>query len=362
MSMPSIRGDIPARLLDVLRKRIAGQGPMPVHEYMRLCAEHPQHGYWQRQDTVGAAGDFITAPEISQVFGELIGLWSVITWQGLGQPAPLHLVELGPGRGTLMRDALHAARIVPDFLAAATIHLVEISQQMRAVQRETLSVVQIQTAWHGSLEEVPAGPAIIIGNEFLDALPVRQLIACEDGWRERMVSVAPDGSLQFDIGPRVDLPSEEPPARGSVLELRAGEDKLLDALAARSDPYLALLLDYGPAALSYGDTLQAVHRHTYADPLSEPGTADLSTHVQFGQLAAKAKARGQAAHGPLTQAEFLGRLGIIERAQRLMSANPQRAGEIEAGVQRLISPSGMGSLFKAMVIAPPDLPPPVPFG
>ena len=354
------RTDLP--LLDVLRARIAQDGPLPVDQYMRVCLEDPRHGYWQRAATIGADGDFVTAPEISQVFGELIGLWSAVVWQGMGRPSPLRLVELGPGRGTLMRDAWRAARAMPRFLDAATIHLIEVSASLRVAQEQTLASDSHRVSWHGALDQVPPGAAIVIANEFLDALPIRQLVHHQDAWHERVIDVAPDASLRFAVGPRVDFRSAAAPENGAIVELRAGEDEVLRALAVRAEPCIALFIDYGPAEPSIGDTLQAVRRHAYADPLLEPGTADLTAHVQFAALAEKARAAGLATHGPITQAEFLGRLGIVERTQHLMAANPDRAGEIETAVQRLISPGGMGGLFKVMAVASPHLPPPPPFG
>ena len=361
---------------------------------MRACLADPQHGYWQRPATIGAGGDFITSPEISQVFGELIGLWSVVVWESMGRPAPLRLVELGPGRGTLMRDALRVAKAVPKFLDAATVHLIEMSAPLRDVQRRTLLSPPLRGSageagighqqslgfpppltpprkgegdpcafvWHETLTEVPSGAAIVIANEFLDALPVRQLIYGDDIWRERVVGLAPDGGLQFAAGPEVSYHSDTRPGHGAIIELRAGEEDVLAALAARAEPNVSLFIDYGPAELSFGDTLQAVRHHAYADILAEPGMADLTAHVQFAALAQKARSAGFAADGPITQAEFLGRLGIVERAARLMSANPDRAGEIEAAIQRLMSPTGMGGLFKVMAVRSPVLSPPVPFG
>lgn len=358
-NIPADRTDLP--LLDVLRVRIARYGPLPVDQYMRVCLEDPRHGYWQRAATIGAGGDFVTAPEISQVFGELIGLWSAVVWQGMGQPSPLRLVELGPGRGTLMRDAWRAARAMPQFLDAATIHLIEVSASLRAAQEQTLASLDRRATWHRALDQVPPGAAIVVANEFLDALPIRQLVFVGDAWHERVIDVGPESSLRFAVGPGVEF-SGMPPENGAIVELRAGEDEVLLALAARAEPSIALFIDYGSAEPSIGDTLQAVRRHAYADPLVEPGTADLTAHVQFAALAAKAHATGLATHGPITQAEFLGRLGIVERTQRLMTANPDRAGEIETAVQRLISPGGMGGLFKVMAVGSPHLPPPPPFG
>ena len=363
--MPNARTDGDSPLLRRLREAIARDGPMPIDRYMQQCLADPEHGYWHRAASIGADGDFVTAPEISQVFGELIGLWAAVAWERMGRPAPLRLVELGPGRGTLMRDALRAGRALPGFLEAASVHLVELSAPLRALQWQALTPLLSQGAkatWHERLGEVPPGPAIVVANEFLDALPIRQLVHAGGAWRERVVDVAPDGGLRFALGPAVSYRSEARAEDGAVLELRAGEDDVLATLASRSAPLAALFIDYGPADAAFGDTLQAVRRHAYADPLTDPGTADLTAHVQFAALAAKARHAGFAADGPVTQAEFLRRLGLAERAARLMSANAERAGEIEAAVQRLMSPTGMGGLFKALAVRSPALPPLVPFG
>jgi len=334
---------------------------MRVDEYMQACHAHPLYGYRHKLDSIGSAGDFVTAPEISQVFGELIGLWSAVVWETMGRPAPLRLVELGPGRGTLMRDALRAGRAMPAFVAAVSVHLVEVSEPMRRLQRAALLGSAAPT-WHDTLAEVPAGPSIVIANELLDALPIRQLVRDGQAWRERVVALDPRGGLTFAAGDAVEFKSAVPVSEGAIVELRAGEDELLAALAARAVPCAALLIDYGPAAPAIGDTLQAVRDHAYTDPLADPGTADLTAHVQFAALAGKARAAGLAADGPITQAEFLGGLGIVERTARLMAANPSRAAEIETATQRLLSPGGMGQLFKAMVVRSPALPAPPPFG
>jgi NADH dehydrogenase [ubiquinone] 1 alpha subcomplex assembly factor 7 len=382
-------------LLAVLRTRIEREGPMPVDAFMRICLDHPEHGYWRSAQTIGTGGDFITAPEISQVFGELIGLWCVVVWQSMGSPAPLRLVELGPGRGTLMRDALRAARAVPPFLVASTVHLIETSVPLRTIQQETLGsnlVVSlsnhgdgsaavlrqaqheggsrdwrahdVSVEWHEAMDQVPEGPAIVIGNEFLDALPIRQLVFVDGAWRERVVGIDARGALRFAAGPRVTggtevLETTMPP--GAIVELRAGEDVLLAQLARRASPLVALFIDYGPARPATGDTLQAVRRHAWVDPLSRPGRTDLTAHVLFADLARKVNGAGLVPDGPITQAEFLGRLGVAERAARLMAANPKQAGDIEAAVQRLISPTGMGELFKVLAVRSPTLPVTVPF-
>jgi NADH dehydrogenase [ubiquinone] 1 alpha subcomplex assembly factor 7 len=367
--MPSLqpKGE-PHGLLAELRERIRREGPMRVDEFMRVCHAHPRYGYRQKASSIGAAGDFVTAPEISQVFGELIGLWGAVVWEAMGRPAPLRLIELGPGRGTLMRDALRAGKALAGFLPAISVHVVEISEPMRQLQRAALLGSDADqggapaVTWHDTLAEVPAGPAIVIANEFLDALPIRQLVHDGGAWRERVVAVGPDGILTFAAGNAVEFKSLSSASRGGIVELRTGEDELLAALAARAAPHAALFIDYGPAEPAFGDTLQAVSGHSYTDPLAEPGAADLTAHVQFASLARKARAVGLAVDGPITQAEFLGRLGIVERTARLMAANPARAGEIEAATQRLMSPGGMGQLFKAMAVHSPSLPAPPPFG
>jgi SAM-dependent MidA family methyltransferase len=368
MPGPQADGGAPGELLAVLVERVRREGPMPVDRFMQACLGHPLYGYRHQPHSLGRAGDFVTAPEISQVFGELIGLWCAVVWEGMRKPALVRLVELGPGRGTLMRDALRAARTMPGFLAAASVHLVEVSPPMRELQRQTLETAGAPAgqappvAWHETVDVVPAGPAIIVANEFLDALPIRQLVYDGRLWRERVVALGPDGRLAFATGGIVEFRSDAPAAQGAIAELRFGEEALLAALAARPAPHVTLLIDYGPAEAAFGDTLQAVRHHAYVDPLAEPGTADLTAHVQFAVIAAKARAAGLAVDGPLSQAEFLGRLGIVERTARLMAANPARAGEIEAATQRLMSPGGMGQLFKALAVRPSGLPVPPPFG
>jgi SAM-dependent MidA family methyltransferase len=351
------------KLLALLRQRIGRDGPMRLDAYLRLCLGHPEHGYWRTAPAIGAGGDFITAPEISQVFGEIIGLWAVASWQRLGQPAAMRLIELGPGRGTLMHDGLRAAALVPPFLAAVSVHLIEISPALRQQQRQRLATIATPAiSWHDTLADVPAGPAIVIGNEFLDALPIRQLVFAADGaWRERTVELNAEAGLQFGLGEAVAFQAQPPPRPGDVAEIRSGEDELLEALQRRQQPLLALFIDYGPAELAYGDTLQAVRRHAYVDPLSHPGEADLTAHVQFAAFASKARAAGFATHGPMPQAEFFGRLGMAERAARLMAASPAWAQQIETGVQRLLAPSGMGGRFKVLIVRSPQLAAPEPF-
>ena len=348
-------------LLAVLRARICREGPLPLDAFMTLCLADPDHGYWNKAHAIGADGDFITAPEISQVFGEIIGLWAATTWQRMGAPAEVRLIELGPGRGTLMADALRAAAVLPLFLAAVRVHLIEISPTLRQAQQHRLATAGQAVCWHERLAQVPAGPAIVIGNEFLDALPIRQLVFGEGGWRERTVALAGGAALRFGLGEVVAFQGHAPPRPGDVAEIRGGEDVILADLKERAEPVVAAFIDYGPAHAGYGDTLQAVRRHAYVDPLSAPGRSDMTAHVQFGPLAAKARAIGLAVDGPVPQAEFFGRLGMVERAARLMAASPACASQIEGGVQRLMAPAGMGSQFKVLIVRSPQLPSPAPF-
>jgi SAM-dependent MidA family methyltransferase len=365
--MPEVQPNVPGGdIAASLCERIRRDGPMPVDRFMRACLDDPARGYRLKPQTIGAAGDFVTAPEISQVFGELIGLWCAVLWEGMGRPAPLRLIELGPGRGTLMRDALRAAKALPAFMDAATVHLVEISPPLRHLQRGLLVRTDGEetfpnVTWHEALQDVAPGAAIIVANEFLDALPIRQLLNHDGAWHERVVEAAPEGGLRFASGARVEYASEAPQP-GAVAELRVGEEELLAALGARREPLAALFVDYGPADPSFGDTLQAVRRHGYADLLADPGMADLTAHVQFAALAGKARAGGFAVAGPIAQAEFLGRLGIAERTAKIMAANPARAAEIEAATQRLMAPTGMGQLYKAIAVHSPGLSSPPGFG
>ena len=338
-----------------LRRIIALDGPITVADYMRLCLGHPQHGYYVTRDPLGAQGDFTTAPEISQMFGELIGAWAVAVWRQMGSPARVNLVELGPGRGTLMADALRAAKAAPDFLSAVAIHLVETSPALRATQESNLAPRNGSITWHHRIEDVPEGPLIGIANEFVDALPIDQFVR-DRGWHFRMVGLA-DDRLAFMVAPD-PLPGNESleAPTGAILERR--HDRPAALLARRLAEYggAALIIDYGHVASGFGDTLQAVADHKFADPLAAPGEADLTAQVDFAALARTAVREGARAQGPLTQGDFLRRLGIEQRAARLKAkATPQQAADIDAALARLTAPDQMGRLFKVLAIADPKL-------
>jgi NADH dehydrogenase [ubiquinone] 1 alpha subcomplex assembly factor 7 len=358
--------DADAPLLDEIRRRIAARGPMPIAQYMRLCLVHPQYGYYINRDPLGSGGDFITAPEISQMFGELIGVWMATVWRQMGAPENFRIVELGPGRGTLMDDALRATKAVSGFRQASVLHLVEISPALREVQERRLAKTGLAMLWHDRLEDVPGGPSIIVANEFIDALPVHQAVKRDDGWHERVVTVTAEGNLAFDAGPEplrffdTSLPrSLRGAPLGSIYEWRA--DTIALELGRRTrDDGAALIIDYGHAHFGLGDTLQAVARHAFTDPLRAPGMADLTAHVDFEALAQCAETMGARIHGPIRQRDLFLRLGIEERAAVLKSAvSEQKAHDIETAFSRLIAGGerGMGELFKAIAIAAPKLGP-----
>jgi SAM-dependent MidA family methyltransferase len=339
-----------------IRRRIAASGPMPVAEYMSLCLTHPQYGYYVAQDPLGAAGDFTTSPEISQMFGELLGLWAASVWPQMGSPKPLRLVELGPGRGTMMADALRAAHVVPEFRAALVVHMVEISPVLEERQRAALTGVGVPVAWHSELTQVPEGPTIILANEFFDALPVHQAVMCADGWHERVVRIGDDDRFAFgharDPIPLFDQmvpPAVRDAQIGEIFEWRSDQIALeLGRRVARHEG-AALVIDYGHLKSALGDTLQAVGWHALADPLATPGLIDLTAHVDFEALAQAAESMGARMQGPIDQSAFLRDLGIRERAEALRrGAPPNKAAEIDTALARLISEerTGMGRLFK----------------
>jgi len=348
-----------------IHERIAREGPLPVDEFMRLCLYDPAYGYYSRRPVFGLAGDFITAPEVSQMFGELLGLWAATVWHLLGEPDPVMLVELGPGRGTMMADALRAVRAVPEFRKAARVHLVENSLDLQMRQRQTLAGVDdVMLRWHMTLGEVPAGPAIILANEFFDALPVHQAERLATGWHERTVAVNAGGELALTIAaePLVDFEKRLPPALGrarigAIFEWRA--DQFAAEIAGRvAERGAALVIDYGHLRSAAGDTFQAVRSHRHASPLAAPGLTDITAHVDFEALGRVAQAAGARIHGPVEQGALLKRLGIEARAAALQAhAEEEKRPAIAAALERLIGTgrADMGTLFKAIGLSPPQI-------
>jgi len=355
-------GSAATPLTERLAARIARDGPISVAQYMDACLHDPDHGYYRGQAAIGQAGDFITAPEISQIFGELIGLWCVLVWRGMGSPSKLRLIEIGPGRGTLMRDALRAARLVPEFRAALSVELVESNRVLQAAQQETLAGESIPMRWRGDLAPGD-GPVILIGNEFLDTLSIDQWVLHDGAWRIRSVGLDREGALTFvaeeaSAAVPPSMPPDLIPKEGCIFESRGRPfAELVTAIKKLGAPVAGLLIDYGHTRSGFGDTLQAIGAHRYVDPLHSPGKADLSAQVDFAAFADAARAEGLAVDGPLTQGELLGRLGIIERASRLMAMNPTLAASIEASVARLLAPGGMGTRFHAVGIRSVDISP-----
>lgn len=358
-----------------MEKIIAASGPMTVAQYMELALTHPEFGYYMRKDPLGVKGDFTTAPEISQVFGELVGAWLASQWLAMGKPQ-CALAEPGPGRGTLMADILRATKHVAGFHDAVSLHLIETSPALKAKQWQALSGKHPHIEWHGAFSEIPAKPLLLVANEFFDALPVRQFVF--DGeWKERMVEIK-NGNLSYIVMPaEAGIQSLLRRKRGALdpgqnYNLKVGRDDNVvyehspaaQAIARAIGAHIknhggaALIVDYGHEGKS-GDTLQAVRDHQYHDPLIEPGTADLTCHVDFGLLKEAAQESGAAVYGPAPQGIFLNALGANRRAAKLCEAagGAQRAS-ILSGVERLLSLKQMGYLFKVLAITHPSHPRP----
>ncbi len=361
---------------ETIRTMIESEGPMPLDRFMELCLTHPEHGYYSARDPLGAGGDFVTAPEISQMFGELVGLWAAETWARMGSPKAVRLVELGPGRGTMMADALRACRVAPAFLDAITeIDLVETSAHLRERQEEKLGRRGKPVVWRDQLSDVPEGPAIVLANEFLDALPVRHFVKVEEGWCEKLVGIDENGVFFFGLSPQPETLIHAEAPVGAVLEIGAASHKLTAELASRIVAHggAALIIDYGHVTTSLGETLQALRRHEAIDPLADPGECDLTAHVDFASLGRAAHAVGAAVWGPITQGEFLRSLGIVQRAEALKrNASALQAITIGRELARLTATEeergasgrmvpGMGDLFKVMAITQPDCPAPPSF-
>jgi NADH dehydrogenase [ubiquinone] 1 alpha subcomplex assembly factor 7 len=346
-----------------LAERIARNGPITVADYMAAALNDPDHGYYRNADPLGAGGDFTTAPEISQLFGELVGAWLIDCWEQAGRPGRVNLVELGPGRGTLMADIMRVGRHAPDWLKAVQLHLVEINPRLRQTQAEILSAYTPQ--WHESLSTVPDGPIMLVANEFLDALPIRQLVFWNGAWRERLVGWNAETGFQFVVsaGPStlsLLLPADLPAAQGDVYELSPAVIAVGTEIARRiaRDGGAALIVDYGRTASASIETLQAVRAHRMVRVLDDPGAVDLSAHVDFALLARIARETGAIAAGPATQGEFLGALGIGLRAERLKPGlTADAAATLDQAARRLTDPKAMGQLFKVLAIVSPSINP-----
>jgi NADH dehydrogenase [ubiquinone] 1 alpha subcomplex assembly factor 7 len=344
-------------LAERVAAQIAAQGPISVADYMSIA----NAGYYAARDPLGRAGDFVTAPEISQVFGEMLGLWCVQVWHDQGRCATKRLVELGPGRGTLMADALRAMRVAPEFLDGIEIVLVESSPALKQAQQERLREWGDKIRWTGRFDSSFGDrPLFLLANEFFDALPIRQYVKTMRGWRERMVTLTGD-KLDFALSP-VPVPDAAiPPGRGDapdggVCEICPSALSLADEIACivALQGGGALIVDYGYDKPDFGETLQAVQDHAFAGILDDPGESDLSAHVDFAALASAASRASVS--GPIAQAEFLDDIGVVRRFEQLASRNPAKAGELWSQLDRLVNPEQMGTLFKALAIVPRGAP------
>lgn len=356
-------------LKDRIVRRIEMEGPISVSDYMEMCLFDPEHGYYTTRQPFGVKGDFTTAPEISQIFGELLAVWIYSAWQQTGSAMPAIFAEIGPGRGTMMADMLRALnRIDPEFCKAVEIVMIEASPRLAGRQKQALAQAPAQPEWIASVDEIRPLPLFIVGNELFDAIPFRQYVKTAGGWRERCIGVTSQGALAFAEGPsspdRRLLPSGSDSAPdGSIVEIAPRRFALMEAICRHIADHggAGLFIDYGYFGPALGDTFQAVRAHEHADLLSDPGTADLTSHVDFAALAAAAKAASlSAACG--TQGDFLVKMGLLERAAGLEASAGERArAQISAAVDRLAGEKAMGRLFKVIAVAGRTLPlPPFP--
>jgi len=406
------------------------RGPITVHEYMSQASNNAVHGYYQRSgEKIGASGDFVTAPEISQLFGEMVGIWCLSTWQSLGEPKEIDIIELGPGRGTLMKDILSVATKFPKFKSAINIHLVELSETMRTIQQETLfcssksddgetpptkneqGIVQrkclqgIQISWYHMLQQIPEKtgvPTLVIGQEFLDAFPVHQFVYTKAGWREKLVDIdTSDNSKYFfrlvlsnnatpaaqallirrgNVGPTqgaAKAPSSNLDQRGYIpVELKENDGVEISPLTLATcedvakrivkNRGAALFVDYGEN-FTQSDSLRGFKKHKQVSILSEPGEVDITADVDFAACANSARRRGAVVYPAIGQGEFLQRLGIVQRVEKLIQAESttdEQASQVVASLKRLIgsSETEMGSRFKVLALAgDSNLPPLVGF-
>lgn len=348
------------RLEQRIAELIAALGPIPVSEYMSLCLFDPRDGYYTTREPFGAQGDFITAPEISQMFGELIGVWLYEAWRTLGRPMPVTVAEIGPGRGTLMKDMLRTlARLDQAFVGQADFAMVETSPRLTDVQKETLAQAPATPIWHKTIDTLPRAPLLIVGNELFDAIPIRQFVRTAKGWNERMVGLDDNDRLCFFAGAasldRSLLPPDAGDAPvGSIVELSPARSALMTNICERiaGNGGVGMFLDYGFLRPGVGDTLQALRKHRHEDVLASPGEADLTSHVDFAALAEAARAHGLETR-TATQGSFLLDLGLLERAGQLGARGSEALREKLYGeVERLAGPQAMGELFKVLAVMP----------
>lgn len=349
-----------------IKTLIRMNGPMSVADYFVLCLADPEFGYYRTREPFGKGGDFITAPEVSQIFGEMIGVFVVHTWKCHGLPNPVRLVEIGPGRGTMMSDMLRViAKLAPDLYRDATVHMVETSARLRQVQRDTLTSHSDKISWHDSVDEVESGFALIVANELFDAIPIRQFVKTGAHFVERVVSLDADDTLIFSAGTAVLDPSFLPDGAerapdGTIYEFSPARRAVMETLCERlkQEGGTALIMDYGHMATGFGDTLQALRAHNYDPPLAHPGIADLTSHVDFEDLARTALSSGVSVTGCLRQGDFLLGLGIKDRAGLLGRGKDAATQQMLVESVNRLAGAGegrMGELFKVLAVSTPAL-------
>ena len=342
-------------LLPGLVSQIQENGPMTVGQYMQIALTDPSHGYYTNQNPFGRSGDFITAPEISQLFGEMIAIWTIDIWQKMGTPTEFQLIEAGPGRGTLMADVLRTIqKLAPPMLKAATVGLIEISPALKEKQKQALSNFDVTIKWHDTLSKIDGLPIILLANEFLDALPIRQFVFQENKWHERAIGLGESGALDWGLIPAtISVPSRLSPKAGDIFEICTPAQTFCASICEKikTQGGAALFIDYGHLESGFGDTFQAVKDHQYVSVLEDVGQADLTAHIDFEPLAKIGKNAGLTVK-TTTQGEFLLEMGILQRAGQLGAAlDVERQKNIQNDVERLAAPDKMGNLFKAMTFA-----------
>ncbi|NTF32554.1 class I SAM-dependent methyltransferase [Rhizobium skierniewicense] len=353
---------MPTPLARRIKSLIRLNGPMSVTDFFALCLADPEHGYYKTRQPFGRTGDFVTAPEISQLFGEMLGVFIVHAWQRHGTLAPVRLVEIGPGRGTMMADMLRVIqRIAPPLYESMSVHLVETSPRLTETQQHTLAIHGDKIAWHESFDDVPPGFLLIATNELFDAIPIRQFVKTPQGFRERVVAMDADDELIFTAGlasidPGLLPPLPERQPVGTIFEYSPAREAVMAAIAQRlkSQGGVALIIDYGYIVSGYGNTLQALRMHEYDPVLANPGEADLTSHVDFESLMKTTEQYGAHVNGCLPQGDFLYGLGLRERAEALAAkAEPDQATDIAEAVNRLAGEGAgkMGELFKVLAVS-----------
>ncbi|KQO82207.1 class I SAM-dependent methyltransferase [Rhizobium sp. Leaf262] len=353
---------MPTPLARRIKSIIRLNGPMSVTDFFSLCLADPEHGYYKTRQPFGRTGDFVTAPEVSQLFGEMLGVFMVHAWQRLGTLANARLVEIGPGRGTMMADMLRVIqRIAPPLYESMSVHLVETSPRLTETQKQTLASHGDKISWHESFEDVPPGLLLIAANELFDAIPIRQFVKTPHGFRERVVALDTADELIFTAGlasidPDLLPPFPERQPIGTIFEYSPAREAVMAALSRRlkSNGGTALIIDYGHTVSGYGDTLQALRMHEFDPVLAHPGEADLTSHVDFENLSRMAEANGIHINGCLPQGDFLYGLGLKERADTLAAkATPEQTLQIAEAVNRLAGEGvgKMGALFKVLAVS-----------